>query len=88
MFSIPSAKQDLIQVTVYVDNYPLAMELDTGASLSIISKTVYQNLLSAPKLEPTSAQLTIYTSESIKLLGSILVNIMCATMVKKVVYLY
>ena len=56
MFMIPSAKQDPIHNTVDVDNYPLSMELDTGASLSIISETVYKNLPSAPKLEPTSAQ--------------------------------
>ena len=42
MFTIPSAKQDLIQITVDVENYPLAMELDTRTALSIISETVYK----------------------------------------------
>ena len=80
MFTIPSAKQDLIQITVDVDNYPLAMELDTGTSLSIISEMVYKNLMSALKTEPTSAQLTTYT---FKVVGSIF--IVCH---KKRVYLY
>ena len=75
MFTILSSKQDPIQIIVEVDNYPLTMKLDTGASLSIISETVYKNLPSAPKLEPTSAHLTMYTGESIKLLGSISLNV-------------
>ena len=40
MFTIPSSKQDLIQITVDVNDYPLSMDLDTGASLLIIIKTV------------------------------------------------
>ena len=36
---------------------------------------MYKNLPSATKLEPTSAQLMMYTGESIKVLGSILVNV-------------
>ena len=51
------------------------MELDTGASLSIISEKVYKTLPSAPKLQPTSAQLRTYTGESIKVLGCISVKV-------------
>ena len=46
-----------------------------GVSLLIISKTAYKNLLSIPKLESTSANLTIYTGISIKELGAILVEV-------------
>ena len=74
MFTMLSAKQGLIQITVDVDNYPLAMELDTE-SFSIISETMYKNLPSATILEPTSAQLMTYTGKSIKVLGSILINV-------------
>ena len=75
MFTLPSSKQDPIQITVDVDNYALPMELDTGASLSIISETVYKNLPSAPKLQSTSAQLKTYTGEPIKVLGCISVKV-------------
>ena len=30
MFTAPISKQDPIQITVDIDNYPLSMELDTG----------------------------------------------------------
>ena len=75
MFTLPSSKQDPIQITVDVDNFLLSMELDTGVSLSIISETVYKNLPSVPKLEPTSASLTTYTGEPIKVLGSTTVKV-------------
>ena len=71
MFTLPSSKQDPIKIIVDVDNFPLSMELDTGTSHSIISETVCKNLPSVPKLEPTSANFTTYTGESIKVLGSI-----------------
>ena len=75
MLTVPSSKQDPIQITVDVDNFPLSMELDTGASLSNISETIYKKLPSVPKLKPTSANLTTYTGESIKVLGSITIKV-------------
>ena len=72
MFIMPSAKQDSIQITVDVDNYPLSMEMNTGASsLSIVNKN---HLSSAPKVEPTSQR--TYAGDSIKVLGYLSVN-MC-----------
>ena len=75
MFPVSLSRQDPIQITINVDNCPLTMELDTGASLSIISEKVYKTLPSAPKLQPTSAQLRTYTGESIKVLGYISVKV-------------
>ena len=51
--------------------YPISMELDMGVSLLIISKTIYKNLPSVPKLESASVNLTKHTVESIKVLGSL-----------------
>ena len=75
MFTILSSKQDLIQITMYVDDYQLSLELDKGISLSIISKTVHKNLQSVLKLEYASATLKMHTDESIKLLGCISIKV-------------
>ena len=52
------------------------MELDTGASLSLISEATYKSLLPAlSPLTPTSVVLTTYTGEKIPPLGSIDVTV-------------
>ena len=48
------------------------MEVDTVATLSVISEQTYKTLFttaSAPRLEASTAQLKTYTGEEIKLLG-------------------
>ena len=50
------------------------MEVDTGATLSIISETTYQSLWAAefkPPLKTTDIKLHNYTKESLQVLGSI-----------------
>ena len=37
------------------------MEVDTGASLSVISEKTYCSLNNAPQLQPTQARLRTYT---------------------------
>ena len=58
-------------VSVQVDNKCLQMEVDTGASVSLISKKTWQKLWknSAPKLNPAKVTLWSYSEESIKVLG-------------------
>ena len=53
------------------------MEIDTGASLSLISKTTYDKLLSSATLPPLKAKqikLHTFTGEEIIVLGSISVT--------------
>ena len=52
---------------------PLEMEVDTGASLSVISEKTYGNLVSgrrAPALETSVVVLRTYTGEEVKPEGS------------------
>ena len=54
------------------------MEIDTGASLSIISDETYQSFWTSqpkPELQPTTVKLHTYTQESITVLGSITVDV-------------
>ena len=61
-------------VTVKVNDKDLQMEVDTGASASVISEEVYGRLWKredAPPLRPTTVKLRSYTGEKLALLGSI-----------------
>ena len=54
------------------------MELDTGASFSVMSSKTYNSLWPSdirPELKPSCASLTTYTGEAIQVLGQISVHI-------------
>ena len=53
----------------------LALEVDTGASLSIISESTYHSLSVLPELNSTDVTLHTYTGESIVVLGSLQVYV-------------
>ena len=51
----------------------MTMELDTGATLSVISESTYREMFPAepsPQLKASQAQLKSYTGESIKIKGA------------------
>ena len=59
-------------VTILLNNSELEMEIDTGASVSLISKATYQNLWSpgtAPPIKPSKTNLRTYTGEQIQVIG-------------------
>ena len=65
-------------MTVKANNCDLAMEVDTGASLSKISEATYQSLWTAElrlPLKTTNIKLHTYTKESLQVLGSIEIEV-------------
>ena len=65
-------------VTVKANNSDLEMEIDTGASLSLISKVTYNSLWAAdfkPPLKATNVKLHTYTKESLQVLGLIEIEV-------------
>ena len=63
--------------TVTIEGKSLCMEVDTGASVSLISRKTFEELWagnSAPVLQPSSARLKTYTGEEIGVVGSITVT--------------
>ena len=65
-------------VRVEVDGVPLSMEIDTGASLSLISQATYSQLWpegGAPALEKSTIRLRTYTGEELKLVGKAVVKV-------------
>ena len=65
-----------IEVTVKLNDKATTMEVDTGATLSIMSNHTYKKLWPAgsrPKLRPSTARLSTYTGEKIHVIGQITV---------------
>ena len=75
MYNLLGPQTNPIQVTVSIENQDVLMEVDTGASLSVISETTYKSLSSVPPLQSTQAKLCTYTGESLGVLGSISVSV-------------
>ena len=71
LFTVSSQGNAPLVVEFTVNGQPLQMELDTGASISLISEQQYKQLQDAPPLEKSSVILRTYTGENLSILGSI-----------------
>ena len=73
-----SAKPTIIDV--HLSQVPLKMELDTGASVSIISQDTYDKLwpkMQAPSLKKSDMLLRTYSGAQLPVLGTISVDVHC-----------
>ena len=78
LFNFGSQRPSPYKVQLTVAVQPLEMEVDTGASLSVISEELYNYLFSAgqaPQLEESGIVLRTYTGEEVKPKGSCSVNV-------------
>lgn len=64
-----SHKSPPFQMTLEINNHNLQMELDTGASLSLISSNTYSSLFSGYSLDPSDIKLQTYSGEVIPVMG-------------------
>ena len=72
LFTVTGHSSKPFLVTVHVNNATLNMEVDTGASRSLIRETTYKMLqaqTNLPPLQSTTAQLCTYTGEQLPILG-------------------
>jgi len=79
LFLMGSQAGTPIQVTLTVNQKPLTMELDTGASYSLISEQMYKATCwpgrDAPVLQQSSVKLHTYIGEQVEVVGSITVTV-------------
>ena len=77
LFTLKSETHDPILIQLELNNVPVRMELDTGASLTLINEASYdliaQNGQAA--LEQPVVNLRTYTGEAVKMLGSTTVEV-------------
>ena len=60
-----------IQVEVMLDGQPLCIELDTGASRSLISEVTYRTLFKDRPLEKSKVRVRTYSGEMLKVAGEV-----------------
>ena len=58
-----------INVEVVVDGKPLTMELDTGAAVSLVSESTYQQYWPDRQLQECKTRLITYSGEPLGVLG-------------------
>ena len=73
--SINGKQNGEIQITSEVNGVPIQMELDTGASVTLISTRVWEQSLNKIPLEATGMILKTYTGERLKIRGQVMVNV-------------
>ena len=64
-----------MEVTVTVKDKPLVMEVDTGATISIISEATQTKLLPHLKLHKSKVVMKTYTDEPIQVKGQLNVHV-------------
>ena len=69
-------------ISVSLNGNPLKMELDTGAACSIVSSTLFKNLLPNVTLHPTNRPLYSYTKNQFNCLGFAKVRVQFQSRVK------
>ena len=64
-----TAPEPSIIIPLEINGVPVPMELDTGASLTVISETLWKEKFPTSTLEPSNIRLKTYTSEELKVVG-------------------
>ena len=69
LYSVRGPSMNSFTLNLEVNGHNLEFQVDTGASLSLINKHTYENLLGGNELEENHTTLQTYTGEKIKVLG-------------------
>ena len=78
LFNVKDRNNHPMQVTATINGANLLLEVDTGATLSIISQNTDETLWAdgkPPLLQPSGARLRTYTGEKIKVMGNLEVDV-------------
>ena len=70
LFSVRSpSRVSPITVEVSLNGNPVQMEVDTGASCSMMNSSMFRDLMPEQRLPPQSRRLFTYTSEEVRVCG-------------------
>ena len=77
LFPVNSQRANPIEVSVTVERVLIAMELDTGAAVSVISEHTYHSTWphDRPALQPSLIKLRTYSGEELEEIGIISVQV-------------
>lgn len=63
------------RVTPLLEGRPTRMEVDTGAAVSLISQTVFQEHLKHLPITAADVKLRTYTGETVPMLGKVIIHV-------------
>ena len=72
---LPKASENPYRITLFLEGKPVQVEIDTGASLSLVSEQIYQELWPSIPLQSTLVNLITYSGTPLKVLGLINVEV-------------
>ena len=77
LFQMSALREAPIQVTVMLDQAEVVMEVDTGASISVMSESTFRETWkgSVPKMQYANVCVKTQTGESLDVIGSIVVDV-------------
>ena len=75
LYVINSKSSPPYRVELQVNNHPIAMEVDTGAAVTLVPESAVASLLSTSQLQPTNVILKMYTGEQIPVKGTLSVDV-------------
>ena len=78
LFQIRAGQYKLFQASIKVNGKPVAMEIDTGASVTVVGEDTFKTIQegdSSVELQRTTVRLRTYTGETIPVQGSALVPV-------------
>ena len=71
LFTMTSSSNSPLKVEMKLGGKPHTMEIDTGASVSVISKSTYQSEFGEYKLQGSSVRLLTYGGEPLSVCGEL-----------------
>ena len=74
LYTVRSPNSEPFMVTVQIQGKPVQMEIDTGATFSVMSESTFKSLWkgeSAPPVRDSVAKLCTFTGESITVVGEV-----------------
>ena len=69
------ASQKPLEVEMVLEGKAHTMEIDTGASISLVSWATYRQLFKDKRMEESCLQLKTYGGQSLKVVGSLMANV-------------
>ena len=75
LFNLSCKQQKPLEITVSMEGKQLVMEVDTGASLSLMSESTCKQLWPNKRIPPANVNLRTYSGERVGVLGRLEVNV-------------
>ena len=88
LFTVRGKATDPIFQEVCINGVPVKMEVDTGASVTVVTQATYQKIKASSHIQPlqhSRVRLRTYTGETIPVLGQVPVKVSCGEKVHTLV---